>query len=152
MAAGAGFLAIEAGAMATIGAIANEIKDEFLSYITGGASDVLDAGKIITKGIKKLGTFKADRSLPRKIDGTPDASADGASGAHTQLGKKDGRNGSYNQAREFDVNGNVVKDVDFTDDGRPGNHSNPHEHKYVPIETGGTPSRSKKSEPLNPNF
>lgn len=62
---------------------------------------------------------------------------------------KDGRKGKYRQGREFDANGRPVKDLDFTDHGRPKEHSNPHEHPWVPNPTGGTPSRGKE-RPLNP--
>jgi RHS repeat-associated protein len=77
----------------------------------------------------------------------PDPEAKGV--PHTQLGTKQGRNGAYKQAREFDSNGKPVRDIDFTDHGRPQNHSNPHQHKYIENPTGGTRSRSKKAEPLD---
>lgn len=34
-----------------------------------------------------------------------------------------------------------VKDIDFTDHGRPNIHLNPHEHSYENNPTGGTPRR-----------
>ena len=68
-----------------------------------------------------------------------------AEGAHTQLGQKDGRNGKYDQGREFDANGKPVKDIDFTDHGRPQNHPNPHQHPYIPNPTGGTPKHAQQS-------
>lgn len=50
--------AAEAGTAATVGFIANEIKDEILSQATGGASDVLDVSKmgakLLKKGLNKL--------------------------------------------------------------------------------------------------
>ena len=55
-----------------------------------------------------------------------------------------------NQAREFDSNGKPVKDIDFTDHGRPNEHDNPHEHPYMLNETGGTPQRGP-GQPLNSN-
>jgi hypothetical protein len=58
---------------------------------------------------------------------------------HTQLGQKDGRKGRYPQAREFDGEGNPVRDIDFTDHGR--GHPNPHQHPYKENPTGGTRSR-----------
>ncbi|MCH9609382.1 MAG: hypothetical protein S4CHLAM45_05230 [Chlamydiales bacterium] len=58
------------------------------------------------------------------------------------------RKGKYPQAREFDENGEPVRDIDFTDHGRPKNHPNPHEHKWEPNPTGGTPQRSPEAEPL----
>ncbi|WP_205298072.1 RHS repeat-associated core domain-containing protein, partial [Pantoea sp. Cy-639] len=84
------------------------------------------------------GTFWADRSLPRDNHGhpTPDVVA-----PHTQLGRRDGRRGAYNQAREWGYeNGNLVpiRDIDFTDHGRPQNHPCPHQHNWLPNPTGGT--------------
>jgi len=69
-------------------------------------------------------------------------------GPHTQRGQRDGRNGKDDQAREFDGSGRPVKTIDFTDHGRPGNHTNPHEHPHEPSATGGTPSRGR-ARPLN---
>ncbi|MFM8899896.1 MAG: RHS repeat-associated core domain-containing protein [Burkholderiales bacterium] len=79
-----------------------------------------------------------DRPLPRDKDGNPIPDPE-AEGAHTQLGQKQGRKGKYDQAREFDANGKPVRDIDFTDHGRPQNHPNPHQHDYLPNPTGGTP-------------
>ncbi len=81
-----------------------------------------------------------DRDLPRDPrhnTPVPDPEAEGR--PHTQLGQRDGRRGRYGQAREFDSNGNPVRDIDFTDHGR--GHPNPHQHDYVPNPTGGTPGR-----------
>lgn len=47
----------------------------------------------------------------------------------------------YTQAREFDDNGRPIRDIDFTDHGRPQNHSNPHQHRYIENQTVGTPER-----------
>lgn len=71
-----------------------------------------------------------------------------ATGPHTQLGIRDGRNGTYNQAREFDANGQAVRDIDFTNHGRPDTHVNPHQHSYLENPSGGTPQRGP-AEPLN---
>ncbi len=79
-----------------------------------------------------------DRELPRDPNGNPVRDPE-AEGAHTQLGQKEGRRGKYDQGREWDANGRPVKDIDFTDHGRPQNHTNPHEHPYLPNPTGGTP-------------
>ena len=89
-----------------------------------------------------------DRDLPRDKHGNPIPDPE-AKGPHTQLGQKDGRNGRYDQAREFDANGKPVRDIDFTDHGRPRNHSNPHQHDYIPNPTGGTDQRSKESKPVD---
>lgn len=98
----------------------------------------------VAKGAKP-GNYRPDRALPRDKHGNPipDSNA-----PHTQLGTKKGRNGDYTQAREFDANGRPVRDIDFTDHGRPQNHPNPHQHRYVPNETGGTLRRLKDAEPL----
>jgi hypothetical protein len=60
---------------------------------------------------------------------------------HTELGTKDGSKGRYPQAREFDEKGNPVRDIDFTDHGRPEQHPNPHQHLPQPNPSGGTPQR-----------
>ncbi|GAA3877132.1 hypothetical protein GCM10022227_38690 [Streptomyces sedi] len=79
-----------------------------------------------------------DRPLPRDRHGNPQPDVPFP---HTQLGRRTGRRDSYPQAREFDGDGNPVRDVDFTDHNRPANHENPHQHNYEPNPTGGTPQR-----------
>lgn len=86
----------------------------------------------------QVGDAFPDRELPRDENGVPIPESDSP---HTQLGQKEGRNGKYPQAREFDADGNPVRDIDFTDHGRD-DHTNPHQHDYEPNETGGTPRRS----------
>jgi len=97
----------------------------------------------------KDGTYSPNRKLPRDDNGNP---IPDSQNPHTQLGKKDGRNGEYNQAREWgkDENGKLSpkKDIDFTDHGRPNEHTNPHQHKFTPNETGGTPKHGHP-EPLD---
>jgi len=88
-----------------------------------------------------------NRALPRSEHGTPIPDAEAAGTAHTQLGRQEGRNGSYPQAWEFDQNGKPVRDIDFTDHGRPQNHVNPHQHRYIPNPTGGSPQHGPM-EPL----
>ena len=95
---------------------------------------------------KNMDVYVPDRPLPRDPrtkEPVPEADA-----PHTELGTKDGTKGKYPQAREFDAQGRPVKDIDFTDHGRPQNHPNPHEHKWKPNPTGGTPQRSPEAEPL----
>lgn len=48
----------------------------------------------------------------------------------------------------FDEHGKPVRDIDFTDHGRPQNHPNPHQHINYPNPTGGTPSRDPLGQPL----
>ena len=88
--------------------------------------------------------YIVDKPLPRDKNGEPIPDADAP---HTQLGTKSGRKGKYPQAREFDENGNPVRDIDFTDHGRPDHHPNPHQHPIEPNPTGGTPKRGP-SQPL----
>ena len=60
-----------------------------------------------------------------------------------QIGK---RKGKYVQAREFDEDGNPVRDIDFTDHGMPEQHPNPHQH---PRQKNGGTYRRKAPEPLS---
>ena len=78
---------------------------------------------------------KANDRLRRDPNGRaiPDQEAQGE--AHTQLGTRDSKSQPgkrYKQAREFDNNGKPIRDVDFTDHGRPNQHTDPHEHPYHP--------------------
>ncbi|WP_198043672.1 RHS repeat-associated core domain-containing protein [Janthinobacterium sp. 1_2014MBL_MicDiv] len=91
--------------------------------------------------LAKPGTYRPARALPRDAHGNP--MSDSVL-PHTQLGTATSRRaGEYTQAREwgYDEKGNLVpiRDIDFTDHGRPQNHTNPHQHDYVPNPTGGTP-------------
>ena len=47
-----------------------------------------------------------------------------------------------------DASGKPVRDVDFTDHGRPHNHLVPHQHEYGQNPTGGTRSRGKTMRPV----
>lgn len=61
-----------------------------------------------------------------------------------------GRKGEY---RGYDDNGKLVpiRDIDFTDHGRPKEHSNPHhQHDYLPNPTGGTPQHGPAVELVMP--
>jgi hypothetical protein len=86
------------------------------------------------------------RYVPKGIDGTPLRLPRGSNGKlapssmdpHTQIGWQEGRRGGYVQTREFGANGQPVKQVDWTDHGRPVQHANPHVHDYLPNLTGGT--------------
>ncbi|WP_057937325.1 DUF6443 domain-containing protein [Algoriphagus resistens] len=126
--------------------------------VAGGAAAVLEGTVLAVSGYNNLtnqkGRLNAEgngyapkEGLSRKPNGEPQADPK-ATGPHTQLGTKEGRNGNYRQAREFDQSGNPLKDIDFTDHGRPSNHPNPHQHVYKPNPSGGTPMRSKKAEPV----
>ncbi|MGH1519389.1 DUF6443 domain-containing protein [Chryseobacterium sp. JK1] len=99
-----------------------------------------------------IGKYFSDRPLPRVANksgqGEPLPDAEALGSEHTQLGNKVGRKGTYNQAREFDKNGKPVRDIDFTDHGRPNVHPDKHVHEWKPNETGGTYQRSKQATPL----
>ncbi|MFI7642815.1 LamG-like jellyroll fold domain-containing protein [Nonomuraea sp. NPDC049400] len=86
-----------------------------------------------------------DRPLPRDEHGGPKADSDYP---HTQLGWKKGRRDKYPQAREFGYDGEVMRDYDFSDHGRPEvpGHENPHQHRYEENPTGGY----KKRGPAEP--
>ncbi len=79
-----------------------------------------------------------NRRLPRDPGGKPTPDPEAINRAHTQLGTEIGSKGPYPQAREFDENGNHLKDIDFTNHGRPKLHTNPHQHRYIPNPTGGS--------------
>ncbi len=126
---------------------------EYGSYAIGGISLVRAGlglgrglfragGNLVKKGTSNGKAFP-DRALPRDKHGNP---VPETNAPHTQLGTKQGRNGKYPQAREFDANGKPVRDIDFTSHGRA-EHPNPHQHRYIPNETGGTPKRGS-TEPL----
>jgi RHS repeat-associated protein len=103
--------------------------------------------KVTNETDKKPEGYTVDRELPKDKDGNPQPEPD-AEGSHTQLGVRTGRKDTYRKAREFDENGKPVKDIEFTDHGRPKNHTNPHQHRIVPNQTGGTPKRLD-AEPLD---
>jgi len=97
-----------------------------------------DAKDYVTSSVSGWFEGFPDRPLPR--DPRTDEPAGDIEGVpHAQLGTKDGGSGKYRQAREFDAEGKEIKRIDFTDHNRPQNHTNPHEHKIKPNETGGTP-------------
>lgn len=87
---------------------------------------------------------------PRLGEAKPDPQAEGA---HTLL-RWDNVNQRVYQGREFDNKGQPVRDIDFTSPTfpngtpRPAHLPSPHQHRWLPNRTGGTPSRSKKPEPL----
>lgn len=94
---------------------------------------------------KNIDVYVPDRPLPNYNNGEhiPDTDA-----PHTQLGTREGRKGKHPQAREFDGKGNPIRDIDFTDHGRPHDHPIPHQHEHLPNATGGTPKRDPKGKPV----
>jgi hypothetical protein len=88
------------------------------------------------------GSWFPKRSLPRDSHGRniPDSEF-----PHTQLGQ--GRKGTYPAAREFGNDGEVIRDIHWTDHGRAAQHTNPHQHRYTDNPTGGDKKRGP-AEPL----
>ncbi|WP_201747888.1 DUF6443 domain-containing protein [Chitinophaga vietnamensis] len=146
--AGSGGVAVEVSGPALLGGTALALHGA--AVVKNGAVNLMSQNGRVNIG--EYSHEQSQRELPRDSrtgEPVPDPQA---TGPHTQLGSKEGRKGTYNQAREFDQNGKPVKDIDFTDHGRPGNHVNPHEHPYVQNPTGGTPMRSKQTQPLNTDY
>lgn len=71
-----------------------------------------------------------------------------AGGPQTQIGWREGRNGSYPQTLEWGENCTPIKRVDWTDHGRR-DHTFPHVSDLIPNPTGGTP-RWGPSRPPKP--
>jgi hypothetical protein len=85
------------------------------------------------------GTYRPLNPLPRGRNGEMVPSSQYP---HTQLGTETGRKvGPYTAAREFGPDGQPLRDIHFTDHGRPNvpGHTNPHQHRHIPTPTGGTP-------------
>lgn len=125
------------------GAVGVAIAAEGISTTKNGIKGLLNSD---SKKDQSSG-YQPKESLPRKDNGEPAPDPE-ATGPHTQVGTRQGRDGEYRQAREFDGDGKPVKDIDFTDHGRPETHTNPHQHRWQPNETGGTPRRGTQ-EPLD---
>ncbi|NES01312.1 MAG: hypothetical protein F6J86_47425 [Symploca sp. SIO1B1] len=76
-----------------------------------------------------------------------------AIGSHLRL-RWDTHNNRIYQVREFNESGQPVKDIDFTSPTypngnlRPDHLPPPHQRRWFPNPTGGTPIRSKTPEPL----
>jgi RHS repeat-associated protein len=108
------------------------------------------SGEVASDEAASSETAFPDRELPRDPRTGEPVKDPEANGPHSQLGKGTGRKvGKYDQAREFDQDGKAVRDVHFTDHGRPRVHTSPHQHRYLPNPTGGTPQVGP-AEPLPP--
>ena len=88
------------------------------------------------------GAYRPATPLPRGPNGELVPSAPYP---HTQLGTELGRKvGPYTTAREFGFNGVPIRDIHFTDHGRPTipGHTIPHQHQHqhIPQPNGGTPA------------
>ncbi len=114
--------------------------------LTSTNAQDLSFNRYSTYSWKNANVYVPDRPLPNSPDGihVPDVDA-----PHTQLGTKEGRHGKYPQVREFDEKGNPVRDIDFTDHGRPQNHPNQHQHEHKPNPTGGTLTRDPIGKPVS---
>ena len=77
--------------------------------------------------------------MPRDEHGRPVREVDVP---HTQIGWQTGRRGDYKQTREWDAGKDAIKRTDWTDHGRPKDHTSPHDHFNLPNPTGGTPKIS----------
>jgi RHS repeat-associated protein len=86
------------------------------------------------------GTYRPPNPLPRGPNGE---FAPSSPYPHTQLGSRIGQRGQYTVAREFGPNGRPIRDIHFTNHGRPNvpGHVNPHQHQWLPNPSGGTPVR-----------
>jgi hypothetical protein len=85
------------------------------------------------------GSYRPPGELPRGENGEVVPSSEYP---HTQLGTETSRRvGEYTAAREWGANGQPLRDIHFTDHGRPTvpGHINPHQHQHIPNPTGGTP-------------
>ncbi|WP_177104642.1 hypothetical protein [Pseudomonas gingeri] len=92
------------------------------------------------KEIDPATLYRPDRKLVNDKHGRPVPDAEEP---HTQLANRRGRKDEYRQAREWHLNKDgklePKRDIDFTDHGRPKEHTSPHQHDFIPNPTGGTP-------------
>jgi RHS repeat-associated protein len=123
---------------------------EMVDVETGGG-----AGQGKTSEGGNSGTGQRPQYAPKGADGKPlelprgkdGELAPSSSDPHTQIGTTKGRKGDYVQTREFGADGKPVKQTDWTDHGRPTEHTDPHVHDYEPNPTGGTPKHGKGRPP-----
>ena len=115
-----------------------------LALMASGCAQAMSNVKDISNNTttwKNTDVYAPDRELPQSEKKKGNIPIPDTDAPHTQLGTRDGSKGKYPQAREFDENGNPVRDIDFTDHGRGHDHPCPHQHKHEPNKTGGTPKR-----------
>jgi|688.fasta_scaffold53227_3 hypothetical protein len=60
---------------------------------------------------------------------------------NTQIGWQSGRKGSYRQTRQWGYDSKLIKVTDWTNHGRPKQHTSPHDHFFLINPTGGSPIR-----------
>ena len=107
------------------------------------AKNITTKKKVVTKtSSRSTPTLKIGEAFPKKplpIDKYGNKISY-SNRPHTQLGTKIGRKETYPQAREFGKNGKLVRDIHFTNHGKPF-HANHHQHKYIPNKTKGSLKR-----------
>ncbi|QVL57757.1 MAG: hypothetical protein KFB93_01390 [Simkaniaceae bacterium] len=127
--------------------LTHQVEKKAVPKTAPSATKAEGSGAKTTKEIRKSeDVFVNNKELPRHP--RTDEPLPEVDVPHTQLGTKEGRKGEYVQAREFDAEGKPIRDIDFTDHGRPQNHPNPHQHIYRDNLTGGTKTRVKKGHPV----
>src|SRR5688572_7401112 len=99
---------------------------------------------------------KGPNGEPLDVPNTPhgEPMPDSTPHPHPRIGLTEGRNGPYIRTREFGANGVPVKEVHWTDHGRPNvpGHTDPHVHDFSPNPTGGTMSRGDPRPPRPGEF
>ncbi|MDB6097082.1 MAG: rhs family protein [Francisellaceae bacterium] len=104
--------------------------------------------EIRDKEVKNFGKGFPERELPRcpkTKEPIPDTGFENT--WHSQLGTRKGSQGIYPKAREFAPNNKVIREIEGTNHGRS-DHPNPHQHRYIPNETGGNLKRGP-TEPID---
>lgn len=103
------------------------------------------------------GSYAPNRALPRTKHGDPIPDVDAP---HTQLGTRTDGTGSYNQARQWEVDPSTgrlqpTRDIDFTDHGYPATHPTPHQHPLTPNNPATVPGggvQRGQPEPMVPGW
>ena len=135
------------GAMTTAaGTVGGAVGADEVVAATGEADATLARPQYVpTVKVNEEDGTRLPLPLPRTEDGQL---APSSTDPHTQIGWRDGRKDSYIQTREFGPNGQPIKQVDWTDHGRPQLHTDPHVHDYIPNPTGGSPQVGPARPPL----
>ncbi len=109
-------------------------------YVLGDPVNFIDPEGLMSMRMPKVPTgyrpYVPKNPIPKGKNGEHKPDCDFP---HTQLGTKSGRKGDYPQSKEWGGKGdrgydnNTPKDLkDWTNHGRPSNHSDPHKHPYNP--------------------
>jgi RHS repeat-associated protein len=145
-----GLISTESGEFgAGIGVLAPDAYQGDGSSVTdfpAAAENTINTTVMFDDKTKQLDSRTAQDPLRKDENGLKVPDPEAVGNAHTQLGTKQGRKGKYKQAREFDENGREIRDIDFTDHGRPNAHpDSPHQHIYTGRGRGNR-QRVKKPE------